>query len=439
MPTDKSKTSGQPYANTPECWKGLQLASRDARHLGLVEPDAFTDHRNPPPEIYASETQSSDEPGFEIGDLPDWSAPTVLLSVGDLGRSGMPEMPSVTATGYDYEPGDQPYHLELWVEKTTMNDVLMPICEELGINLVPGVGFQTVTGTVGLLQRLERLPADKPARIGYVSDFDPAGVRMPPSVARVVEFYLEQFAPDRDVKLTPIALTHEQVQQYKLPRIPIKEEDKRRRGFERKYGEGAVELDALEAVHPGALGQIVRNFYAPYRDPALKEQLDEARKEAQEEVQARWDEATANYRHGLGVTLAKIRRVVVAYRSQVGLIDARMQIALAPLLEKVERARHLIRSVSVTPDLPERPEPDAEGADESDWLYASDRSYLEQLRHYPEQNRQYVKKQRAKQRATMPCEYCGTPFEQKRKDARFCSQKCRTAFCRAIGKAKVAS
>jgi hypothetical protein len=48
--------------------------------------------------------------------------------------------------------------------------------------------------------------------------------------------------------LTPLALTLAQVQQYRLPRIPIKESDRRKPGFEDTYGEGAVELDALEAL-----------------------------------------------------------------------------------------------------------------------------------------------------------------------------------------------
>jgi hypothetical protein len=433
MPVDKSKTSGKPYVNTETCWKKLQIAGRDARHLGLVAPDAFSDHRNPIPRIHASHTQSPDEPDCQVGDLPAWREPAVFLSAGDLGCSDMPKMPSVTVTGYDYESGDQPYHLELWIEKSTMNDVLEPICMELGINLVSMVGFQTVTGTVELLQRLDRLPAGKPTRIGYVSDFDPAGHRMPPAVARVVEFYLEQFAPNKDVKLTPIALTHEQVKQHNLPRIPIKEDDKRRRGFQAKYGEGAVELDALEGLHPGELEKMIRDFFAPYRDLSLEERIAEVREEAQQAAQAEWDEATADRRRGLEVTRAKIRRILDAVRPEADRLNARLQAALEPLLEKVGRIRHAITSVSVTPDLPERPSPEAEGRDESSWLYASDREYLEQLRHYPEQH--FPKNPyRKKEKPIMKCGHCGESFLQKRNDARFCSQRCRTASCRAKAK-----
>jgi hypothetical protein len=426
MPADSSGTAGLPYGNTEECWRKLNAASRDARHLGLVDPDSFEDHRNPDPTLLASETRSEQQPGYEVEPPPEWTAPAVRLLEGDLGAYGMPQLPTVTVRGYEYEPGDQPFHLELWVEKTTMNDVLETVCRELGVNLVPGAGFQSVTGAVKLLQRLSRLPEGKPCRIFYVSDFDPAGERMPAAVARVVEFYLAHYAPGCDVKLTPVALTKEQVVEYRLPRIPIKEEDSRRRGFQDRHGKGAVELDALEAIHPGELARIIRGALAPYRDGSLPERLAEAGEEAREVAQAAWDEATAPYRHGLQRTLAKIRRIVDAHRGQVERLDDRMQAALAPLRAKAARARHAISSAIVTADLPDRPGPEAAEVREDDWLYASDRGYEEQLRHYPPQApKKKIRPKRPEVR--IRCAVCGTEFVQKSKRARYCSGRCRVA------------
>jgi hypothetical protein len=430
MPADTSRTSGLAYANTEVCWHKLNMASRDARHLGLVSPDAFDDHRNPDPTLLASETQSEQQPGWEVEPLPEWTAPAVRLLKGDLGAYDMPQLPTVTVDGYEYEPGDQPFHVELWVEKTTMNDVLEPLCRGLGVNLITGNGFQSVTGTIKLLQRLSRLPGGKPCRIVYVSDFDPAGERMPAAVARVVEFYLANYAPGRDVKLTPVALTKEQVVEFGLPRIPIKEEDSRRRGFEDRHGEGAVELDALEALHPGELERIIRGALGPYRDATLQARLAEAGEAAGQAAQAAWDEATAPYRHGLQKLLDKIGRVVDAHRDQVERLAARMRTALAHLLAKVGRARHAITSAIVTADLPARPGPETAEVCEDDWLYASDRDYLEQLRHYPPQAPK--KKLRPKRpEARVPCAACGAEFVQKSKRARYCSTRCRVAGHRA--------
>src|SRR5262249_51819997 len=156
--------------------------------------------------------------------------------------------------GYDYAAADQPYLVEIWVEKSTMNDVLEPLCGQLSVNLVTSLGFQSMTAAVNLLQRAARLAAaGRPCRVFYISDYDPAGDGMPVAVARQIEFWLSQYAPGADIKLTPLVLTREQVVAYDLPRTPIKESDRRRANFEALHGEGAVELDALEALHPGEL------------------------------------------------------------------------------------------------------------------------------------------------------------------------------------------
>src|SRR2546430_12069918 len=43
-----------------ECWGILNLASKAARYLGLVDPAAFTDRRNPDPVVYRSEEHTSE-------------------------------------------------------------------------------------------------------------------------------------------------------------------------------------------------------------------------------------------------------------------------------------------------------------------------------------------------------------------------------------------
>jgi len=46
------KPNGKPYENTEKDWDYLGMASKSARYLGTVEPDAFVDRRNPDPHIY---------------------------------------------------------------------------------------------------------------------------------------------------------------------------------------------------------------------------------------------------------------------------------------------------------------------------------------------------------------------------------------------------
>jgi hypothetical protein len=130
----------------------------------------------------------------------------------------------------------------------------------------------------------------KPTRIFYISDHDPAGELMPKATARQVEFWLRKYAPDIPFKLTPLALTKEQVVRFKLPRIPIKESDLRKKYFQDRHGSGACELDALEALHPGELARMVRNAVESYIDASLEERLADAHIEAQDDVEDAWAE-----------------------------------------------------------------------------------------------------------------------------------------------------
>jgi hypothetical protein len=59
------------------------------------------------------------------------------------------------------------------------------------------------------------------------------------------------------------------VGQYRLPRTPIKPSELRKQRFENTFGTAAVELDVLEALHPGLLAQIVRDHVTQYHDATL--------------------------------------------------------------------------------------------------------------------------------------------------------------------------
>ena len=170
---------GKPYVNTLYCFDRLCRIGAQARHLDLVDPAKFEDRRNPDPIINAHRRLFEDEIRTEMGELEDggWAGamPKIpgpyFLNVGDF------EIPQPEVTGYDYEAGDQPVLIEIWIEKTTMNDILVDLCRELQINLVPASGMQSITNAVRLLQRCEE--HGKPGHVIYISDFDSAGDVMP--------------------------------------------------------------------------------------------------------------------------------------------------------------------------------------------------------------------------------------------------------------------
>ena len=133
----------------------------------------------------------------------------------------------------------------------------------------------SITRVRELMKRIVEL--DRPARIFYLSDFDPGGISMPMSVARKAEYAVRCDHPGLDLQVVPLAMSREQVAQYGLPTIPIKETEVRADKFmERQEVDGAVELDALEALHPGELAEIVTEAIRPFRlaDSAWSEDLE---------------------------------------------------------------------------------------------------------------------------------------------------------------------
>src|SRR5881227_3994941 len=271
--------NGVPYENTVECWDILNLASKAARYLGLVDPASFHDRRNPDPVVYAS---------HEVYE------PEVYTSSGLWGHQfrlpSFPHLPSYQVSGYR---GAQPYHLEVWCEKSTMNDVLKPLCEHYRANLQTGLGELSITATLACCQRLQQ--AGKPARILYVSDFDPAGQSMPVAVARKIEYFVRTLGLEVDVRVFPVVLTLDQVQHYGLPRTPIKETERRRVGFESRHGEGAVELDALEALYPGELQAVLSRYIECYYDSSLSERVANARAVLERDLGTVWHQVVEGF------------------------------------------------------------------------------------------------------------------------------------------------
>jgi len=372
---------GRLYENTEKCWNYLANASKAARYLGLVDPGDFVDHRNPNPMIFAAPPQEQDEPEWHLDGTASWSLPRIARDL-----TMYLEVPGIYVSGYDYDDGYQPYWLEAWIEKNTMNDVLEPICREYGVNLVPGLGFQSITGAVNLLKRIEEiLEMDRPTRVFYISDFDPAGDCMPVAIARQLQFWLWHYGKEGDVKLKPLALTRAQVEQYNLPRKPIKESDRRREAFENRRGEGAVELDALEAIVPGELGRLFEQAVARYRDLSLYERVHEARYDALATAGEAWDEAIGDVQDRVKEFRAESQRVLRPYAGRLKRLAESMDRDLEPLRERMVALEKTVRrdiedaANALEVELPDVPEPEIAPGDESDWLYDSTRLYCEQL------------------------------------------------------------
>ncbi|MEM7487255.1 MAG: hypothetical protein AAF348_18760 [Bacteroidota bacterium] len=244
----KYKTpNGEDYLNNDKCWGLISISSKYARYAGLVPMENIVDRRNPP----AIENCYNWEHRLP-SDVKDETDSSQIINL-------------ISRQFYCFNASKtQPYMLELWCEKSTMNDVLEPICKEHGMNLVTGLGELSITAVRLLMDRV--ISSGKPTRIFYISDFDPAGEGMPISVSRKIEYFTQKDHLELDIKLIPIMLTSEQCVEYELPRTPIKSSNLRKNEFEERHGSGATELDALEALYPGRMHDLIINVVDEYFD-----------------------------------------------------------------------------------------------------------------------------------------------------------------------------
>ena len=349
---------GKPYLNTDLHAQKLGEALRDAIYLGLIPGSAVVDHKNDAPRLF----------------LPD-SIPTRFLVFDEEFEAdsewGLPEtLPDLPSLHLLPPEGAQRFHVELWAEKSTINDVLEPLATRFGCNVVTGSGDLSLTHCRDAVTRFEK--SGKPVRLLYISDFDPGGDSMPVGVARKIEKELDSRGLSLDVQLRPVVLTHKQCVDLRLPRTPItKKGDSRAARFEQRFGEGTTELDALEAVYPGRLAEILEVEIRRYYDPDLDKEITIAAGMARKQLEP------------INEEIAK------PFRAEIAVLEAEYQEIRGRLADLGERAKDVWARACAsleenTPDeegFIEWPEP-AFGDEDPDPLFDSNRPYVEQIDRY---------------------------------------------------------
>jgi hypothetical protein len=303
------KPDRMPYANTKPDWEYLDQASLAARYLGLVPTGDFVDRRSSDAEEYAEAPQPDPDPSaLVLGDGLFISAQAPVVELPQW--IGVGTLPRLTTYGFEARQG---FHVEVWVEKSTQDDWLLPLAERMRFNVLSATGQISEIHCRLLIDRITE--SERPARILYISDFDPAGQSMPVAVARKVQFWVQRFHLDLDIQIIHLALTHEQCVHYRLPRQPIEGKGAayttQAQRMAERYGEGATELDALEALHPGELARLVTRAVRRFLDPTLLRRVmaeqrrrDEELYEITREVHARHAEeiAQVDARYATGST-----------------------------------------------------------------------------------------------------------------------------------------
>lgn len=160
---------------------------------------------------------------------------------------------------------DQPYHIEVMVEKDALSGVLEPVCRELDIAITANKGYSSSSTMYEIGQRLSNIrDDDKEITIIYLGDHDPSGIDMTRDITDRLVMYSE--LDGSEIEVVRLALNYSQVEEWQPPENPAKQTDSRFAGYAAKFGQSSWELDAVE---PARLAGLVRDIVENRRDETL--------------------------------------------------------------------------------------------------------------------------------------------------------------------------
>ena len=160
----------------------------------------------------------------------------------------------IRSVSYQYKKDlwkNQKYHLEVWVEKEALAEVVAKACRPFDVDYFCCRGYVSQSEMWSAAQRLVRETyCGKDCVIIHLGDHDPSGIDM----SRDIEDRLQMFG-NQDGGLTfenhflglrRIALNMDQIETFNPPPNPAKLTDSRCKSYMDKYGDESWELDALE-------------------------------------------------------------------------------------------------------------------------------------------------------------------------------------------------
>ena len=318
--------NGEDYINDRNSWNYLLQTAKHARALEMVDPLQIADQRNPEP-------YGIFDPYFHLSTkvaLSPWRMPEIALSRFQLERFDMPSLDIDEALAGAYASSLQPVHLEIWVEKSTMNDILEEICTYYGIILVQSAGYSSITGIEHYFQQ-RALLQNKPSIIYYISDYDGHGQNMPVQVARTIQHCIYRmkangsFPEGKEIIIQPIILTAEQMEseEFKdLPKVPV--------------GKGhSTELDALEAVMPGKFKEIVEENIQKVLNVNIISEMPSYFNDAKHKFKKTLHSVTGEMESEISTLRSNLDKVTEKYKSQLQDLSEKIMKDYAPHKKRI--------------------------------------------------------------------------------------------------------
>jgi hypothetical protein len=156
---------------------------------------------------------------------------------------------------------NQQWRPEVWVEKDAVSGYIAQVCEENDVPFFSCRGYTSLSEMWRASLRLRYWTnSGQQPYIIHFGDHDPSGIDMGRDIC---ERLRRTFASDLEFKR--VALTMDQIEEYKPPPNPAKITDSRYSVYVSNYGEQSWELDALE---PMKFRQLIEAQLAAIRDQA---------------------------------------------------------------------------------------------------------------------------------------------------------------------------
>ena len=155
---------------------------------------------------------------------------------------------------------DQPWHIEVVVEKDALSGVLEPVCSKLDIRFTAAKGYPSVTLLHAMGKRLNHYSHRqlKDICIIHLADHDPSGVDMTRNLQNELSMYAGE-----EIEVVRLALNMDQIETFNPPENPAKQSDSRFKKYQARFADASWELDAIE---PRNLAALVTDKVVELRD-----------------------------------------------------------------------------------------------------------------------------------------------------------------------------
>ena len=218
--------------NSEQSYKNLGVAVKDGRELGMIDWDAIEDRTR------------------NLESLSHWDGPAEILSaVAEQYRRNLWE--------------NQPFYVEVVVEKQALEGVIGRICDHLDVPYMAAKGYiSTSEMHAAAMRYVNALEDGRTPVIIHLGDHDPSGIDMTRDIIDRAELYIG-YHISNELVVERIALNYDQIEEYNPPPNPAKESDSRAAVYVAQFGHSSWELDAL---NPDTLDGLITSAVLQFRD-----------------------------------------------------------------------------------------------------------------------------------------------------------------------------